>query len=74
MCETFVWNLKDLVVTPEHFAQILVEDYNLCYLAPTYHQTSDFKAHTVNYDGDEDEAGDVSSLLFGGFRCEELIK
>ncbi|KAF8341081.1 hypothetical protein F5887DRAFT_1076647 [Amanita rubescens] len=59
MCETFVWNLKDLVVTPEHFAQILVEDYNLCYLALTYHQTSDFKAHTVNYDGDEDEAGDT---------------
>lgn len=46
-------------MTPEHFAQILIEDYNL---APTYHaiitksiqdQLSDFKAHTVNYDGDE---------------------
>lgn len=49
----------DPVVTPEHFAQTLIEDYNL---APTYHaiitksiqdQLSDFKAHTVNYDGDE---------------------
>lgn len=51
----------DPVVTPEHFAQTLIEDYNL---APTYHaiitksiqdQLSDFKAHTVNYDGDEGE-------------------
>jgi SWI/SNF-related matrix-associated actin-dependent regulator of chromatin subfamily B member 1 len=47
----------DPIVTPEHFAQTLIEDYNL---VPTYHATksiqdqlSDFKAHTVNYDGDK---------------------
>lgn len=48
----------DPVITPENFAQSVVEDYNL---ASNYHaiitksiqdQLSDFKAHHVNYDGD----------------------
>lgn len=46
----------DPVITPEIFAQSLVEDYNL---APSYHgvivrsiqdQLSDFQAHAVNFD------------------------
>jgi SWI/SNF-related matrix-associated actin-dependent regulator of chromatin subfamily B protein 1 len=45
-------------VSPEHFAQTVVEDYNL---SPTYHavitkaiqdQLSDYRAHSSNYDGD----------------------
>lgn len=48
----------DPVISPEHFAQTVVEDYNL---ASTYHgvitkaiqdQLSDFRAHSANYDGD----------------------
>ncbi|KAF8653658.1 hypothetical protein AX16_003809 [Volvariella volvacea WC 439] len=58
MRDTFIWNLNDPVVTPEIFAQTIVEDYNL---APNYHavitksiqdQLSDFKAHHVSYDND----------------------
>ncbi|KAJ6591033.1 SNF5-domain-containing protein [Mycena vulgaris] len=58
MRDTFVWNLNDPVISPEHFAQTVVEDYNL---APTYHavitktiqdQLSDYRAHSANYDGD----------------------
>ncbi|KAF7324326.1 hypothetical protein MVEN_02649300 [Mycena venus] len=45
-------------VGPEHFAQTVIEDYNL---APSYHavivkaiqdQLSDYRAHSPNYDGD----------------------
>jgi len=48
--------LADPIVTPEAFAQSMVEDYAL---APSYHsvivktiqdQLSDFKAHSANYD------------------------
>ena len=74
MRETFVWNLNgpflhfflsasrsvrlDPVITPEMFAQTLVEDYAL---APAYHsvitksiqeQLSDFKAHVASIDTD----------------------
>ncbi|KAF8452521.1 hypothetical protein L210DRAFT_3617819 [Boletus edulis BED1] len=58
MRETFVWNLNDPVISPEMFAQTLVEDYAL---APTYHsvitksiqeQLSDFKAHIASIDTD----------------------
>ncbi|KAJ7481525.1 hypothetical protein FB451DRAFT_1443853 [Mycena latifolia] len=58
MRDTFVWNLNDPVISPENFAQTVVEDYNL---APTYHavitktiqdQLSDYRAHSANYDGD----------------------
>ncbi|KAF8958931.1 hypothetical protein BDZ97DRAFT_1839880, partial [Flammula alnicola] len=64
MRDTFVWNLNDAVVTPEAFAQSIVEDYNL---APSYHsvivksiqdQLSDFRAHSTNYDGDGAELFD----------------
>ena len=50
-----------------------MEDYNL---APTYHaiitksiqdQLSDFKAHTVNYDGDEDDAADLAGSSLDDF-------
>ena len=53
--------LPDPIVTPEAFAQSLVEDYTL---APSYHsiivktiqdQLSDFKAHSANYDGESGE-------------------
>nr|BAM72038.1 Snf5 [Coprinopsis cinerea] len=57
MRDTFVWNMNDPVVTPEHFAQSLVEDYGL---PPSYHgvisksihdQINDFKAHSFLFDG-----------------------
>ncbi|KAK0236295.1 hypothetical protein EDD85DRAFT_771720 [Armillaria nabsnona] len=69
MRDTFVWNLNDPVITPENFAQSVVEDYNL---SSSYHsvivksiqdQLSDFKAHSTNYDGEggdyvaDDESG-----------------
>ncbi|KAJ7794315.1 hypothetical protein B0H14DRAFT_2923586 [Mycena olivaceomarginata] len=43
--DTFVWNMNACVVSPEHFAQTVVEDYNL---APF----SAITAHSPNYDGD----------------------
>ncbi|KAF9224771.1 SNF5-domain-containing protein [Gyrodon lividus] len=58
MRETFVWNLNDPVITPEMFAQTLIEDYAL---APSYHsvvtksiqeQLSDFKAHVASVDAE----------------------
>ncbi|KAF5384284.1 hypothetical protein D9615_003252 [Tricholomella constricta] len=67
MRDTFVWNLNDPVVTPENFAQTVVEDYNL---SASYHavitkaiqdQLSDFKAHTGQNDG---EGGDPPSPVF----------
>ncbi|EJD02050.1 SNF5-domain-containing protein [Fomitiporia mediterranea MF3/22] len=51
--DTFVWNLNDPIVTPEAFAQSLIDDYGL---SSGYHsqitkqiqeQLSDFKAHTA---------------------------
>jgi SWI/SNF-related matrix-associated actin-dependent regulator of chromatin subfamily B protein 1 len=51
----------DPIVTPENFAQSIVDDYGL---APVYHavitksiqeQLSDFKAHSTNYDGDGED-------------------
>lgn len=56
MRDTFLWNLNDPVITPEMFAQTLVEDYSLL---SSYHsvivksiqeQLSDFKAHMVDMD------------------------
>lgn len=52
---------SDPIVTPEAFAQSIVEDYTL---APSYHnvivkaiqdQLSDFKAHSASYDGESGE-------------------
>ncbi|KAJ7782721.1 hypothetical protein B0H16DRAFT_1709569 [Mycena metata] len=56
--DTFVWDMNACVVSPEHFAQTVVEDYNL---APIYHgvivksiqdQLSDYRAHSAHYEGD----------------------
>ncbi|KAF9254434.1 SNF5-domain-containing protein [Marasmius fiardii PR-910] len=60
MRDTFVWNLNDPVVSPESFAQSLVEDYGL---TSSYHsqivkqiqdQLSDYKAHSAKYTEDGD--------------------
>ncbi|KAF8241040.1 SNF5-domain-containing protein [Tricholoma matsutake] len=68
MRDTFVWNLNDPIVTPENFAQTVVEDYNL---SANYHavivksindQLSDFKAHSGLYDGD---GAELSSPILG---------
>lgn len=62
----YFFKLVDPVITPEIFAQTIVEDYNL---SPTYHsvivksiqdQLSDYKAHSSNYDG---EGGEFSSAV-----------
>ncbi|KDQ50935.1 hypothetical protein JAAARDRAFT_199488 [Jaapia argillacea MUCL 33604] len=67
MRDTFVWNLNDPIVTPEIFAQSVVDDYNL---AQSYHaiitksiqeQLSDYKAHSTLLGGDEDQAIDVDA-------------
>ncbi|KII91710.1 hypothetical protein PLICRDRAFT_51839 [Plicaturopsis crispa FD-325 SS-3] len=67
MRDTFVWNLNDPVVTPESFAQSVVDDYNLM---PSYHsvitksiqdQLSDFRAHSasiIDVDGTDADAED----------------
>ncbi|GJE86317.1 hypothetical protein PsYK624_023970 [Phanerochaete sordida] len=58
MRDTFIWNLNDPIITPEIFAQSIVDDYSL---APNYHsvitktiqdQLSDFKAHTATFGED----------------------
>ncbi|KAJ3993385.1 hypothetical protein F5050DRAFT_723799 [Lentinula boryana] len=69
--DTFVWNLSDPIVTPEIFAQSVVEDYQL---APSYHpiivkniqeQLSDYKAHSALYDGEGgDYLGDDNNPSF----------
>ncbi|KAF8480047.1 SNF5-domain-containing protein [Russula ochroleuca] len=60
MREAFVWNLNDPIITPEIFAQSLVDDYAL---APSYlsviiksiqDQLSDFQAHTTDLVLDDD--------------------
>ncbi|TFK75652.1 hypothetical protein BDN72DRAFT_733337, partial [Pluteus cervinus] len=58
MRETFVWNLNDPVITPELFAQTLVEDYNLTnnyygiITKSIQDQLSDYKTHHINYDAE----------------------
>ncbi|KAJ7099593.1 hypothetical protein B0H15DRAFT_771273 [Mycena belliarum] len=56
--DTFVWDMNACVVSPDHFAQTVVEDYNL---SPSHHgvivkaiqdQLSDYRAHSAHYDGD----------------------
>ncbi|KAF5352064.1 hypothetical protein D9758_009401 [Tetrapyrgos nigripes] len=65
MRDTFVWNLNDPIVTPEHFAQSLCEDYNL---GQNYHslivrsiqdQLNDYKSHSPHYDAEGSEFSDV---------------
>lgn len=71
MRDTFVWNLNDPIVTPENFAQSIVEDYNL---SPAYHvvivkaiqeQLSDFRAHMgfSDFDGTVGETGSDSPVM-----------
>lgn len=59
---TLLTSVSDPVVTPEAFAQSVVEDYGL---APHYHnvitksiqdQLSDFRIHSTNPDGEPNEA------------------
>ncbi|KAJ7209739.1 hypothetical protein GGX14DRAFT_631874, partial [Mycena pura] len=56
--DTFVWNMNACVVSPDNFAQTVVEDYNL---PSMYHavivksiqdQLTDYRAHSAKYDGD----------------------
>ncbi|CAK5263749.1 unnamed protein product [Mycena citricolor] len=73
MRDTFVWNLNDPVISPELFAQTLVEDYNL---TGSYHATivksiqdqlSDYRAHSSKFDGDSwDVRGDEEDTLNAG--------
>ncbi|KAJ7337371.1 hypothetical protein DFH08DRAFT_705548 [Mycena albidolilacea] len=72
MRDAFVWNLNDPVISPEHFAQTVVEDYNL---AHTYHavitktiqdQLSDYRAHSANYDGDSWDLAITENTLCAG--------
>ncbi|OCH92769.1 SNF5-domain-containing protein [Obba rivulosa] len=78
MRDTFVWNLNDPVVTPEIFAQSVVEDYSL---PSTYHavitksiqdQLSDFKAHSTTF-GEDGVAGtpDPEPVLKGTMEEED---
>ncbi|KAJ7164897.1 hypothetical protein C8R46DRAFT_900772 [Mycena filopes] len=72
MRDTFVWNLNDPVISPEDFAQTVVEDYNL---ASSYHgvitkaiqdQLSDYRAHSANYDGDSWDVAVTEDTLRAG--------
>lgn len=69
---------KDPVVTPENFAQSLVDDYSL---PSSYHavitksiqdQLSDFKAHSANYDGDTSDVA-TENVLEEGLLDEEDV-
>ncbi|TCD69938.1 SWI/SNF chromatin-remodeling complex subunit [Steccherinum ochraceum] len=60
MRDTFVWNLNDPIITPEIFAQSIIDDYAL---SPNYHtiitkaiqdQLSDYKAHSTTFGGEAD--------------------
>ncbi|TFY50844.1 hypothetical protein EVG20_g11296, partial [Dentipellis fragilis] len=71
MRDTFVWNLNDPIITPEVFAQSIVDDYSL---ASAYHsvivksiqdQLSDFRAHTAT-DGTDADNEDEGIVMKGG--------
>ncbi|KAH7928851.1 SNF5-domain-containing protein [Leucogyrophana mollusca] len=78
MRDTFVWNLNDPVITPELFAQSVVEDYAL---APSYHsvitksiqeQLSDYKAHATSVEEWEPApTTDADANQAGGRKAEE---
>ncbi|KAJ7772139.1 hypothetical protein DFH07DRAFT_734479 [Mycena maculata] len=70
--DTFVWDMNAAVVSPENFAQTVVEDYNL---APHYHavivktiqdQLSDYRAHSTNYDGDSWDVTNTNDTVRAG--------
>ncbi|EPS92595.1 hypothetical protein FOMPIDRAFT_1137574 [Fomitopsis schrenkii] len=76
MRDTFVWNLNDPVITPEIFAQSIVDDYAL---PSSYHsaitkaiqdQLSDFKAHSTTFGEDgvfvSSDTEDIQSGIIDG--------
>ncbi|KAH8097112.1 hypothetical protein BXZ70DRAFT_895483 [Cristinia sonorae] len=82
MRDTFVWNLNDPIITPDVFAQSIVDDYAL---APSYHaiitkaiqdQLSDYKAHSAIFGGEpdasfSDENGNAADVVVKGEIEEE---
>ncbi|KAI0822438.1 hypothetical protein BC628DRAFT_1417718 [Trametes gibbosa] len=71
MRDTFVWNLNDPIVTPEVFAQSIVDDYAL---ASSYHavitksiqeQLSDYKAHSATFGEDGAMIDEEDEVLRG---------
>ncbi|KAI0037103.1 hypothetical protein K488DRAFT_37318, partial [Vararia minispora EC-137] len=70
MRDTFVWNLNDPFVTPEAFAQTVVDDYQLSvnYVAviakQVQEQLSDYQAHTL--EEDEVRFGDGNEMVTRG--------
>ena len=76
LCPAGTYIMSDPVITPELFAQTVVEDYAL---APSYHavivksiqeQLSDFRSHTVTYgtveDSNSDDDGAQSAVVMRG--------
>ncbi|KAI0768187.1 hypothetical protein BD413DRAFT_614533 [Trametes elegans] len=78
MRDTFVWNLNDPIVTPEIFAQSIVDDYALAssYLAvitkSIQEQLSDYKAHSATF-GEDGVMIDEEEVLNGKLTPEELV-
>ncbi|KAI0080412.1 SNF5-domain-containing protein [Panus rudis PR-1116 ss-1] len=75
--DTFVWNLNDPVITPEVFAQSIVDDYGL---ASSYHaiitksiqdQLSDYKAHSTTFGEDGTLTGPEEDIIENGKLDEE---
>lgn len=78
MRETFVWNLNDPVITPEHFAQTLIEDYALpqsyqgVITRAIQEQLSDFKAHIASMDGDWKPPSSAKEMaMMDGYKADE---
>ena len=72
-------DLPDPIITPEIFAQSVVDDYNL---APSYHaiitksiqeQLSDYKAHSATFGEDGVMIDEPEDVLSGRFSEEELV-
>ncbi|KAI8990720.1 hypothetical protein BD414DRAFT_413161 [Trametes punicea] len=77
MRDTFVWNLSDPIITPEIFAQSIVDDYGL---APSYHavitksiqeQLSDYKAHSATFGDDGVMIEEEEEVIRGKITEEE---
>ncbi|OBZ66973.1 hypothetical protein A0H81_13301 [Grifola frondosa] len=77
MRDTFVWNLNDPIITPEIFAQSVVDDYSL---APSYHavitkaiqdQLSDYKAHSTTFGEDGANVSDEPAEAASGSISED---
>ncbi|KAM5536841.1 hypothetical protein V8D89_009559 [Ganoderma adspersum] len=77
MRDTFVWNLNDPIITPEIFAQSVVDDYSL---APSYHaiitksiqeQLSDYKAHSATFGEDGVMIDDSEDITNGKISKED---